>query len=386
MKICMCSFTGFKSLNGANLRVYHLTKELVKRGHEISFIAPHETDAESCRKAFGVPAKSVGLSIERFKSSRLKLYPIFAWKARKMVDRDADMVFGQSLPSALAVRLSRGSHKRVIDYVDLWSEYWLYAHPGPKGKAIYKAVRKAEGYSMKNADMVFTITKRLKKMMLERGCKREKVRIVRDGVDTSMFRPMRVPDRFLNKYNLDRKTDYIVYQGGIGAHDGVQFLVESAPAVLKKLPHAKFLIVGRGDYLDEIKRMVSERKLEKSFIFTGWVPYSDMPFFMNIARLNIVPLPDAPATQGVVTLKLFEAMACGTPTIIGDLPGVREHMNHGDTAFLTRSENTEGLASSITELLEDKALYTRISRNGLKLVPGYDWRMIARDMADLMVR
>ena len=109
-----------------------------------------------------------------------------------------------------------------------------------------------------------------------------------------------------------------------------------------------------------------------------------MPNFMNISRINVVPIPDAPCTQGVLTLKLFEAMACGVPTVIGDLPGVREHVKDRTTACLARSESRESLSSAINSMISDKGLYRRIRQNDLKAAPYYDWREIAKDMADAM--
>jgi len=382
MEICIFSFTGFSSLNGSNLRVFHLCRELAKRGHEVRFVAPSEKDAESCRTRLGAEAESVGLDIDRFSKSRLKRYPMFAVRASKKAG-DADMLFGQSLPSALAVRRAPAGPKKAIDYVDLWSEYWAYANPGLKGRLVYKAVRKGESYSMK-ADKIFTITNELKAMLEGRGADPKAISIVRDGVDTEMFRPMRPQESFLDKYGLERGVDYIAYQGGIAAHDGVQFLVDAAPLVLKEIPEAKFLIIGNGEYLPRIRRMVKDRGLQDKFIFTGWVPYEDMPHFMNAARINVVPIPDAPATRGVVTLKLFEAMACATPTIIGNLPGARETVEHGKNAYLSVPEDNMKLARGIVQLLKDKRLYNHISANGLELAPDHDWRLIAREMADDM--
>lgn len=380
-KICICSFTGFKSLNGANLRVYHFARELLKRGHDLYFITPGRDSAETCRDRFGVKALDVGLKIDRFDKSRLKKYPLFALRAGRKVDRDTDLVFGQSLPSALAVKRSKIRGKRIVEYVDLWSEYWLYANQGLRGRITYRIVRKAECYSLKGPDRIFTITKKLSSFLENRGADHKKIRIIRDGADTKMFRPQKPSKALLDKYNLGNE-DYVVYQGGIGAHDGVQFLVGAAPFILKEKPETKFLIVGKGEYLPKIKDMVRKSGLESSFMFTGWVPYEDMPFFMNLAKLNIVPIPNSPATQGVVTLKLFEAMACGTPTVIGDLPGVRENVKHRETAYLVRSENKQSLSKAVLELLDNKKLYKKISRNGLKLIPHHDWRLIAKEMAD----
>jgi len=384
MKVCMCSFAGYQKLNGSNLRAYFIAKEFLKRGHDLYYVVPGKGDAESIRERFGAKAAHVNIDVHRFSKSKLKLYPKFAFKASKIIKKDFDLVFGQSLPSALAVNSASTNALKVIDYVDLWSEYWLYANPSIKGKVIYKAVRSAESHSMKNANLVFTITEKLKELLKKRGCPQEKLRIVRDGVDLQMFYPFKVKNSFYEKYNLDKNTDYIVYQGGIAAHDGVQFLVNCAPLVLKENPSIKFLIVGTGDYLEHVKKLVDNANLNDSFIFTGWVDYEEMPFFMNLAKINVVPLPNAPATQSVVTYKLMEGISCGTPTIIGNLPGVREAVVHKKTAYLTRCEDKFKLANSINELLKDKNIYDTITKNGLKMIKDNDWRDIASEMVDIM--
>ncbi len=385
MKICMCSFTGYQKLNGSNLRAYFLAKEFLKRGFDLSYVTPGKEDAQSVRTRFGAKATNVGINVHRFSKSKLKLYPVFAYKASKKIKKDFDLVFGQSLPSALAVNFSKTKAKKVIDYVDLWSEYWLYANPSLKGRIVYKAVRGAEKLSLKNIDLVFTITNKLKEMIKKRDCKEEKIKIVRDGVDLKMFYPFKVKDSFFDKYSLDKNTDYIVYQGGIAAHDGVQFLVNAAPFVLKQNSNVKFLIVGTGDYLPKIKKQVNKMNLNKNFIFTGWVDYEDMPSFMNLAKINTVPLPNASATQGIVTYKLMEGIACATPTIIGDLPGVREAVKHEETAYLTSSEDKLALSNGISELLDNKHLYNKIKNKGLKMIKNHDWRNIAKEMVDLMI-
>lgn len=382
MNIFICSYVGFDSLHGGNLRVYHLAKELARRTHDLTFVVPSPEDAKSCEKRFGAEAYDVNLKFTRFQKTRIIKYPFYVTRASKKIDKNCDAVFGQSLAAALAVNRSKTSGKKFIDYVDLWSNYWLFGHGWLKGKLVYEVLKKAESSSMKNADAVFTITEKLKDFLTERGCDPRKIRIVRDGVDTKMFRPLPVKNAYLDKYGLEKNVDYVTYQGGIGRWDGVQFLVDAAPLILERNPDARFLIVGDGTYAPTIRRMVKEAGLGDKFIFTGWVPYTDMPFFMNIAKINVVPIPDAPATRGVVTLKLFEAMSCGTPTVIGDLPGVREHMTHKKTAYLVRSEEKESLAGGINALLGDEELHKSIRRNGLSIAPHYDWSKIAKEIAD----
>lgn len=384
MKVCICAHSSFSV---PNHRLYFFAKELTKRGVDITFIVPGKKDAESCKKEFSKSKViDLGLNVSRFKNSKLLLYPLFSAKAKNKMKGDYDFIYGICLPAALAVSLAKTDSKKIVDYIDLWSGYWDYASQSLKGKIVHSIVKYGESYTLKKADMVLTITKKLAEQLEELGCEKQKLRIIRDGVDTKKFYEFKVKDDFYKKYGLQKEIDYVVFQGGIAAHDGVQFMVNAAPQVIKNSPNVKFLIVGTGTYEKNIRELIAKNKLEKYFQFTGWVNYEEMPLFMNIAKINCIPLPDAPATHGVVTYKLFEGMACGTPAIIGNMPAVREIIKHKDAAYLVKSENKEELANAINELLNDKKLYDHIKQQGLELVKNRDWRDIARDMADIVCK
>lgn len=381
MEADICAHSSFKV---PNHRLYFFAKELEKRGYNLNFIVPGKQDVISCKEKFpGCNAIDVGLNVSRFKNSKLLLYPVFSMRARKKFSKNAAFLYGVCLPANLAVDLAKINAPKIIDYLDLWSEYWHYANTSLKAKAIYSAVRYCESYSVKKADLVLTITDFMAKQLEERGCNLSKIRVIRDGVDTKRFYPFKVKSHFYDKYNLDKDTDYVVFQGGVERHDGVQFLVNAAINVIKAHPNVKFLIVGTGTHLPKIKEMVAKNGLENNFIFTGWVNYEEMPSFMNIANINCVPLPDSPATRGVVTYKLFEAMACGTPTVIGNMPAVRD-LTQGKSACLVKSEDTPKLAKAILALLEQKKVYNNVRNKGLALVKNHDWRDIAKDMVNVL--
>ena len=49
---------------------------------------------------------------------------------------------------------------------------------------------------------------------------------------------------------------------------------------------------------------------------------------------------------------LVEALACGTPVIASDLPGVRTVVDHGRDGYLVQPGNPQDLADKITCLLQ----------------------------------
>lgn len=382
MKVAICAHSSF---GVPNHRLFFFAKELTKRDVDLTFVVPGKKDAESCKENFkDAKVIDVGLNVSRFKNSKLLLYPIFSLKARKKLEGDFDFLYGLCLPAALAVCATKNNTKKIVDYIDFWSEYWKYASPSLKGKVTYSVVKYGESHTLKKADIVLTITKKLAEQLEERGCEKEKLKIIRDGVDLQRFNEFKVKDEFYEKYNLEKNTDYVTFQGGIAAHDGVQFIVEAAPQIIKNNPNVKFLIVGTGTYEKDIKELIAKKGLNEYFKFTGWVNSEEMPSFMNVAKINCIPLPDSPATHGVVTYKLFEGMACGTPAVIGAMPAVRDLLNQKNAAYLVKSEQKEELANGINELLNNKAHYEQMKQNGLSLVKNHDWRDIAKDMADIV--
>ena len=88
----------------------------------------------------------------------------------------------------------------------------------------------------------------------------------------------------------------------------------------------------------------------------------------NGSRLVVVPLKETiqPSGQSVC----LQAMSCGKPVIISKISGLWDYSKliHKENVFLTQSENSSLLNESIKELLSDKNLQEKLSKNGRELV------------------
>ncbi|MBI5468696.1 MAG: glycosyltransferase [Deltaproteobacteria bacterium] len=384
MKICMVMCWGFEKLDGSNLRVYFLLRELLGRNHEVTVIHSTEEQAEYTRRHLGCGAIGVGQSINRWDPVRekMKSYYRFVTEARKTVSRlKCDVIFGISLINSMVAIAKKDAARRIM-YVDFMSRYFQYGYPdGLKNKMVFRMGKTLETHTVSKADKVLMITGALRDLVDSRY--HGKIEIVPDGADTEMFRPGLNARLIRDEYNL--KDEFVIgYQGGIEPHDGLQFLAQAAPRIIKEAPATKFLIAGRGSHLDSIRQTVKDNGTEKNWIFTGWVEFNKVPYFMAATDLNVVPIPKHPATQGVITFRLLESMAGGVNIIASDMPGIREVADESMIDF-TCPEDTVRFAKDILRVMskgKDELKKQRAAAR--KKVETLDWRRIAEKDADFV--
>lgn len=384
MKICIVMCWGFEKLDGSNLRVYFLLRELLRRNNDVTVVHSTEEQAIYTRRHFGCQAVGVGQGIDRWVSARekMKSYYRFVTSARRMVDSIAcDVIFGISLVNSM-VAVSKKKAVRRIMYVDFMSRYFQYGYPkGISNKVLFRMGNSLEARTIRKADEVLMITGALKSLVSKRY--HEKIVVVPDGADTEMFRPGLDPNLIREEYHL--KDKFIIgYQGGIEPHDGLQFLAEASPGIIREAGGTMFLIAGRGSHLDRVKQIVKDNGTWQSWIFTGWVDFRRIPYFMAATDLNVVPIPRHPATEGVITFRLLESMAAGVNVIASDLPGIREIADESMIDF-TCPEDTVRFTKDILRVMgKGKDELKRQRAAARKRVEALDWRMIAERDADFV--
>jgi glycosyltransferase involved in cell wall biosynthesis len=126
-------------------------------------------------------------------------------------------------------------------------------------------------------------------------------------------------------------------------------LLKAFERILKRLPTARLLLVGRGEHQPVLERLVRESGLEKRVIFAG---YRDHDLPQMVAAMDIAVLL-ASGTDGSCRAAL-EAMAVGRPVVgfpVGALP---ETIVEGITGHIVKEESIEALADCLGVLLSDQ--------------------------------
>lgn len=145
----------------------------------------------------------------------------------------------------------------------------------------------------------------------------------------------------------------------------VHLVVEAMAIVRRSMPDAVLVVSGYAAdpaYREQIARRIEELDLGEHVRLVDEIPYEDMPSYYSLAEVSVGIPPSDSMPQA-----LFEAMACGTPTILSRLPRYEEIVRHEESAYLVDPE-PESIAAGIVRLLEDAALHDRIAEGGRRIV------------------
>ncbi len=186
--------------------------------------------------------------------------------------------------------------------------------------------------------------------------------IVHNGVDLQRFNPSVEGGSFRKEIGCGDKDLLVGTVGRFHPIKGYEYFIRSASVVVKKVPEAKFLIVGlnyheNNRYLDSLRNLARDLGLEDKIIFTG--SRDDVPEIM--ASLDLFVLSSTAEAFGRVVV---EAMACGKPVIAFGGGGVLDIVEDGVTGLLAAPRDSDGLADRIVRVLEDRDAAAELGTKG----------------------
>ncbi|MGC2694339.1 MAG: glycosyltransferase family 1 protein [Candidatus Angelobacter sp.] len=156
------------------------------------------------------------------------------------------------------------------------------------------------------------------------------------------------------------RPPFILYVGRIQARKNLPRLVEAYARVKKTGLAANLVIVGKRDWQSErLLYTIRELGLESSVMFTGFVPFDDLPLFYNAAELFVFPS----FFEGF-GLPVIESMASGVPTITSFGSSLEEVA--GDGALLIDPYDTNSIAAALEKVLGDQTLRQQLISRGLQ--------------------
>jgi glycosyltransferase involved in cell wall biosynthesis len=202
----------------------------------------------------------------------------------------------------------------------------------------------------------------------------EKIRIVPNGVDGSVFTPLENG----TKPNLNQ----ILYVGFINFNKGIDILLKAMPQVIQHRPEVKLVLVGGSIYRNaqlqeqRLHQMAHELGLDGHVEFTGPKLPTEVSHYMRESAVLVLPS----RFEAFGSVKV-EALACGTPVVATRSGGPEDILNE-KVGLLVPKENPEALASAIVQILERREEYgaTAIRDYALK---NFSWQVIARQTVDV---
>ncbi len=351
-------------IGGGELYAYNLGKFLSRHGYKVSFFTLDEKNTENYHDEFPITR----VPFDRGIMGKIRFY-----KALASFLNNVDIIqaiYCHKFAAYASIYNWRRKKPFFITLqgrgiLDLPGNNWFYA----KVHRFYRAV------SLKSASKVIAscleFVERAKKYIPA-----ERIVYIPNGVDLAIFKSQSPDPAILNKYQ-GKKVILTVRR--LVPKNGIQFLVEAAPAILREVPNAMFVLAGYGELEKYLKNRVLELGIGHAFDFLGRVDNTHVPSYLQIASVVIFP-----STAEATSLACLEAMAMKKAIVASNVGGYPEMIDDNKNGFLvdlvdwhdsnydapltTTPERTAELARKIVTLLKDTELAEKFGINALEKV------------------
>ncbi len=191
------------------------------------------------------------------------------------------------------------------------------------------------------ADALTAVSAGLKACLVALGAPPTKVEVLRNGVDTELFRPC---DRAAARRALGLERCTLLSVGHLIARKGHHHTIEA----MRLLPEFDLLILGEGPERARLAALIERLGLLGRVRLLGAQPHADLARFYTAADALVL----ASSREGWPNV-LLESMACGTPVLASDIPGNPEVVQSREAGLIIGRTTPSGIAETARRLFAD---------------------------------
>jgi glycosyltransferase involved in cell wall biosynthesis len=387
---------------GLGTYAMEMSKKFVELGHSITVFS---------RNLGNNPTREIweGVEVHRpLLADISEMLPIFIPEDVKRWHPQAQIFFGETLVYNILSSLklvnqlvkAEGKEVDVIvshDWLSAWAgcvsecslkkPFVFHFHSHEQGRTGNGSltVKAIENKAGKMADLIVTVSYAMRDVLISLGQDEKKIRVVHNGVDAEKYSSRGFSrgeiESFRNKLGINEKEQLILFVGRLTWVKGVDTLIQAMPLILKEVPNAKLLILGKGEQEELIRHIVTNLGIEKNVILE--FKYADEEErILHYAACDAAVFPSKYEPFGIVCT---EAMSMGKPAVVGarGVSGLREQVIPSGVArcgFHVNPYDPSDIAKFVVELLKNPDLKEEMGKNARKRVlENFTWNKTAEE-------
>jgi glycosyltransferase involved in cell wall biosynthesis len=175
------------------------------------------------------------------------------------------------------------------------------------------------------------------------------------GIDLGHFKPDAIRGTGLPSFTLLSTRGWEpIYGVDLIARAFVQ---ANREAQSHRLPELRLVMLGNGSLAGQLRQVFMQAGLLEQVSFPGHVGYAELPRFYRSADLYV----SASHSDGT-SISLLEAMACGRPALVSDIPGNQEWVTPWENGWWFRDGYAADLAGAILQAIEERPRLAEMGR------------------------
>jgi phosphatidylinositol alpha-1,6-mannosyltransferase len=238
------------------------------------------------------------------------------------------------------------------------------------GLELWSGLRKDAAWGLKNSDFVISDCHNTKDYLVNNNIRAEKdITVIWDCVDLDKFKPVFLGLKEIKeKYGIINNGKKIILTLGrisySARHKGYHRLLE----VFEGLNQNEFYLVlaGKGDLVNELKKIVQEKGISSNVCFTGMISEQDIPAIYSIPDVFSLVSEVGDGMGEGIPLTPLEAMACGKPIIVGNMDGSKEAVFDNINGIIIEPNDLVAHAMAIEKLCSQTTNHTQLREVAIK--------------------
>lgn len=207
------------------------------------------------------------------------------------------------------------------------------------------------------------------------------VGVCTSGVDAELFKSESYDGKEMKKKFGLQGNFVVFYHGGLGIGRGIVETIKGMDKLQGKYPNVVLFLLGQGSAPRACENFILESGMEDKVIIHRWVNYEDVPKFVAMCDLGIVPLPDSPNWRYQCPLKLLEYLAMKKAVIVTDIPANREVVRKSKCGIYIPSADSEEIAKAIAYAYNNQERLGEWGSCGRAIIEEkYSWKKVVEDL------
>jgi glycosyltransferase involved in cell wall biosynthesis len=271
--------------------------------------------------------------------------------ARRIINAlQPDIVHAHAIGAYAYIAAMTGYHPLVMS---VWGSDVLLE---PRRNPLLRTLKR---YALKRADLVTCNGEHLMVAAVRLGAAAGNTAVIYHGVDTNRFRP--APGAAIP--GVPEGAPVVVSTRKLRPVYHLEMLLRAVPLVRARVPEAVFVLAGDGEQRKRLEALAGSLGVAGAVRFAGWVPPDKLPGLLAAADVYV-----STSLSDGTSISLQEAMACGLPPVVTDIPANRPWVEEGKNGYRVAIDDVAALAERIVGLIGDGKLREKFGREGRRVI------------------
>jgi glycosyltransferase involved in cell wall biosynthesis len=344
-------------IEATNLSTLQLAKELNSRGHNAIIVTDHKPNLPEQETIKGIKVYRIRMPFGD-KVNKLLFTSTGLRKIEKKENIKFDVIHGFSSSPLLAIRTIIGKPFQKVKRIHTL-----------KSKTKYKKTYLASPI----LNLVSNVTlgsRSIENIITKYGTSKSKIKYINSHINFKRFKP-KPKEQLKSKHNF-KDTKLVLFYGPLANRKGFKYLVDIIP---KFKDNTFFIFLCKRTLIHKEHTNLINKQLKNQTNYKIILDEKNLINYLSMADIAVFPYPTLDATESN-PLSVIESMAMGVPVVTSRLPETQELFKNRKDILFSKPKDSKDLYKKVSELLNNKELQTKISKNGKIRAKEFDVRNI----------